>query len=497
MNELTLNIYNLVAEKISESVDWTTIVLSIIGILMAYYALLYNRARIEIVPTFNSYDFKKQLNSIKLCFHNVGSSTAFNIKIEQKNKTEDFFNYPANLEKYKEIEILLTKIDDIGEKALLRKTDINNHIIYNSDERQEIKLLNDEIKKIKPKVDDVEPLTFTEKGIDHQIRVIDDCLTKIEKRIISLESCLKIEINTLLAGENKINHLTDYSYTDTYDGEFKLENFTLNVIYDDIKKMDIFSILTFSLMGFIIGIFKLFYEIGKTIINSVSENKKILKIKQKIKKSLSHKKIIKENNIKESILIKLKQKNIYIKISTQLNKYKPAVEMFLYNIKMFLFIEFNLEKMEIIIKRKEVKLIRFDERIRHEDFDIQRKLNLEKHMEFMYKEFLDFLNSYIFQNWLSTLNKIEKQKITELLLNTKGNMNIFINDYDFQKQKTLEKKSLINKHELFLDKYINLIHIINNLPEKSPLVSLQMKERLENIIFNDNLKRRLKGLKKK
>jgi hypothetical protein len=505
MNELTLNIYNLVTEKIPESVDWLTLTLTIIGIIIAYYALVYNRARIEIVPTFSSYDFKEEINIIKLCFYNVGSSTAFNIRLEHNYNEKDFFHHPEDQDQklYDDVKAIVEKINNIGEKALLRPTNINNHIIYNSNELKKIDELNDEIKKLEPDSPHIEPLSGTsigigqKKGIFYEIRKNDDRIKEIRKKHISVKSCLDIKLNTLISGEKKANYLTDYSYRDTHIGQFKLEDFTVNIIYNEIKKMDIISIFLFSIIGLIIGFFKsVIYLMIKIPIIIIIQIVKLLTIPMNFilknkKISIIHVKSLKNKIIKSNIVTYLKNK-----LKTNF-KYKQAIKMFFYNLKMFFLIEFNLEKMEIIIKRKEVKIVRFDERLKEDDIKLQRQLNHEKNIEFKYKEYENFLNSFIFQNWLDTLNKVEKQKVKELLLDTSKGINQLIEGYEYYKNKIYSKKSLINKNENFLNKYINLIHIINNLPEKSPLVSLQMKESLENIIFNDNLQKRLISLKKK
>jgi hypothetical protein len=518
MNELTLNIYNLVTEKIPESIDWTTTILTIIGILMAYYALLYNRARIEIIPNFESYDFKTQINNIKLCFHNVGSSTAFNVKLEHTLKKDDLFHYPEiELQQlYNDIKKIIKNMDAIGNKALLRKTDINNNIIYNDEELEEIRKLNKKIKDLCPNAINIQPLSGESKGIGnnkgifYEIRKNDKLIKNIDKKYSLVKSCLDIKLNTLIAGEKKINYLTDYSYFDTYIGEFKIEDFTVKATYNEIKKMDIISIFLLSIFGLIIGMSKFSISIltllvtkiiryivkfEKFTINYILKNKssekyinKLITHIKKIKNKLIENKIINYGrNIENSIIIKKILKT----------KYRTPVEMFFYNLKMFLLIEFNLEKMEIIINRKEIKTIKFNERVKSDDLKLQRQLNNEKYMEFKYKEFEAFVSSFIFQNWLDTLNQVEKQKIKEILLDTSKGVSQLIEGYEYYKNKIYSKKSLINKNENFLNKYVKLIHIINNLPERSPLINEELKEKMENIIFHDEWQKKIKNLSMK
>jgi hypothetical protein len=480
MNEFTLNIYNTIITKIADSFDWITFFMGVIAIIIAYYALIYNRPRIEMTSNKYNYDLKKILSSVKIDIHNVGTTSAYNIKIRHSYDDENIkkmFYYPEEYEKYEKIKELLKLLDNVGKKALLKGTDSNNHIVYNNEERSQIEMINNQIKEIFPDAEDREPLTLTVKGLDYKIRIIDQYIEEINRRSRIVKNFFELEINTLIPNSTKTSHFTDYTFHESHYGQFKSEDLEMVVLYDDIKKMDIVGIILFSIIGILISVFKKVY---KSIINLMFKNKikivfpKIYKIIMPSSKIFNNKKLRKMSNT--------------FKISYD---YK-IITFLLLTIKRFFLIEFNLEKMEIIIKRQEVKRVSFNEKIFKEDFYLQRELNHNKYVEILYKEFNEFLNSYLFQNWLNTLNKDEQKIISEILINTNQYMNAFIDGYKVYKNKTHRNKTLQDKNNVFLDKYINLIKIMNKLPDHSPLISLDMKEELGRIVFYDEIEKSMK-----
>jgi len=119
MNEILITIYNTLITNATESIDWTTICLTIIGLFIAYYGLLYNRPRIEIEPCFGNYELNENLKYIKFLFYNIGTISAFNIEIKNINTDNKYFENPKEMDECENILNIMDKIKS-------RETSIND-----------------------------------------------------------------------------------------------------------------------------------------------------------------------------------------------------------------------------------------------------------------------------------------------------------------------------------------------------------------------------------
>lgn len=274
MNEILINIYSITINKISESFDWFdlfTIFFMIIGLVIAYYGLLYNRPRIEIKPVFGYYDFEEDLKYIKLMFYNTGTLTAYNIKIKNNNKNKEYFYYPENHKDYEEIVKLFDKIDNIADEVI--KNEHTNIREYTDEQKDKIKNLNNEIKKINPTLKDKEPNTLSEQELD--IRKIIDSINRIKEQEKFIENFFDMEINMLIPNENKLLYFTNFN-CQTSDGYFNLEFIDIKISYNEIKQMDTFGYYLFFLFNKILKFFNYNFDLKrKEIIIEKEENKTI------------------------------------------------------------------------------------------------------------------------------------------------------------------------------------------------------------------------------
>jgi hypothetical protein len=388
MNEIWINIYNTVITTATESIDWLTICLTIIGLLIAYYGLLYNRPRIEIEPKFGIYDLKENLKYVKLLFHNIGTLTAFNIEFKNMNNEVKYFLYPEGWQKYEKISELFYSIDKIADNTPY------NHYTgtrdYNENDKLEIERLNKIVQYIDESINYRMPNVLNE--TDQKIRKNEEILEKIRERELSINSFFETKINMLLPNTHKINHFTDFA-TNRPEEFFNLEKLDIEISYHDIRKMDIIGIIFFSF-------FKIF-KITKIIPNKIIKNSPIT---------------------------------------------------------------INFIKKEITIKRIEIKTVYFKENVNSEDFMIQQKINREKYQKYVIDEFDKILNSFKFQNWFSTLNQIEKQKMTDIIYECKNDIRLYVKAYYDLKNKVFKKKNLDEKHKIFISKYVKFIKILEDLP---------------------------------
>lgn len=146
---------------------------------------------------------------------------------------------------------------------------------------------------------------------------------------------------------------------------------------------------------------------------------------------------------------------------------------------MFLQTEYNTETMQITLKRKESKTITFKEGFQSEDFMIQQRINREEYEKYIFEEFESFLNSFKFQNWFSTLNKTEREQVSKMILTSKNNIYNYIQFYKDLKNKKCKSNTLKQKNKIFINKYIYLIAIIDNLP----FISDKIKDETSRILF--------------
>lgn len=341
MNEILITIYNTVITTATESIDWLTICLTIIGLFIAYYGLLYNRPRIEIEPYFGNYELNENLKYIKFLFHNIGTISAFNIEIKNINSDNKYFGNPKETDK-----------------------------------------------------------------CENMLKIMD----KIKSREASINGFFESKINILLPNKKKINHFTDYSPEIEVE-DFVMTSLDVEITYNDIRKLDIIG-------------FTFFYILNLSMIPKL--------------------------------------------LTKKIKKCNP--------------ISVNLKKKEFIIRRKEIKTISFKEKLNEDPVEIQKKLLSKKFENYIPDEFENFLNSFKFKNWFTTLNKLEKEKMAKILIKSNYNPIECVTEFKRIKKLNISKKHIKESQKSFLDKYIQFIKMIDS----SPCVPSDYKENVISKIISSH-----------